>query len=218
MENIIIMEEMAMIDIHCHLIFGVDDGSKSIEESISVLKGLADYGYTDIILTPHYISDSIYCSTKKQNMVILKKIEEALQQKKIKLNLYLGNEVFIDYHILSLLKEGKISTLNNSQYLLIELPMSGEFEGYEEVFMELIANGYQVILAHPERYLTFQKDFNKVYELVKLGILFQFNLNSIIGNYFQQKYMSISNICQFNVTKRPLLVLATVCVNHFTSF
>ena len=61
--------------------------------------------------------------------------------------------------------------------------MSGEFVGYEEVFMELMDNGYQVILAHPERYLSFQNNFDKIYELEQMGILFQSNLDSLIGGY-----------------------------------
>ena len=174
---------MAVIDIHCHLLYGVDDGSKSIEESIRILKDMYNYGYHDIILTPHYISDSKYCSSKSENQKRLKELKKELEKEKIGINLYLGNEIFIDYNILELLKEKEITSLNDSKYLLIELPMSGEFEGYEEVFMEVMNQGYQVILAHPERYLAFQKDFNKIYELEQIGVLFQSNLDSLVGGY-----------------------------------
>ena len=67
--------------------------------------------------------------------------------------------------------------------LLIELPMTGEFEGYIDIFENLINKGYRVILAHPERYHTFQKDFDKVYELEEIGVYFQSNIESILGSY-----------------------------------
>ena len=95
----------------------------------------------------------------------------------------MGNEIYIDSEIIDLFKKGIISSLNNSKYLLIELPMSGENEIYYDVFLDLINMGYKVILAHPERYISFQKDFNKVYELKELGVLFQCNVGSILGDY-----------------------------------
>ena len=172
-----------MTDIHCHLLFGIDDGAKSLEQSVDILADMKENGYNNVILTPHFIQDSKYASTRKNNQKILNELRNALKERKIDINLYLGNEIFIDYNILELLNKGIISSLNDTNYLLIELPMSGEFEAYEEVFRELINNGYQVILAHPERYLAFQKDFNKIYELEKLGVYFQSNLDSIIGGY-----------------------------------
>ena len=172
-----------MIDIHSHLLFNVDDGSKSIENSVKIISDLREAGFTSIILTPHYIGDSNYESPRKHNLEILKELKDMLDINGIDIDLYLGNEIFIDYNILDLLKQGVISSLNGSRYLLIELPMSGEFEGYIEVFSELINRGYFVILAHPERYHSFQKDFNKVYELESIGVLFQSNYDSITGGY-----------------------------------
>lgn len=174
---------MTMTDIHCHLLFNVDDGSKSIEESIKIISDMKSFGYKDIIITPHYISNSNYSSSKTNNQKILEEIKSELKKENILVNLYLGNEIYIDYDILDLLKENFVSSLNNSHYLLIELPMSGVFEGYIDVFKELMSYGYKIILAHPERYYAFQNDFNKAYELSNIGILFQSNLDSITGGY-----------------------------------
>ena len=174
---------MAMNDIHCHLLFNVDDGSKSIEESITILNDMYKCGYENVIITPHYISNSNYASRKDNNLLMLEELKEELIRKNIPINVYLGNEIYMDYDILDLLKEGMVSSLNDSHYLLIELPMSGEFTGYMDVFHELMHYKYKVILAHPERYHAFQKDFDKLYELRKQGILFQSNLDSIIGGY-----------------------------------
>ena len=172
-----------MIDIHSHLLYGIDDGSKSIDESVSIIKHMSEVGYTDIILTPHYIVDSHYDSPRSDNIVLMNSLKKALLDNKIDVNLYLGNEIYMDDDIDELLDEGKISSLNDSGFLLIELPMNGEYEGYIDVFEYLIGKGYQVILAHPERYHSFQKDFNRVYELEKIGVYFQSNIESILGSY-----------------------------------
>jgi protein-tyrosine phosphatase len=172
-----------MIDIHSHLLFSVDDGAKSLEESIRILKELEQIGYTDIVLTPHYISESRYNSNKDTNLQKIGILKEEIKKENIHLNLYLGNEIFINDNILNLLKEREITALNDSSYLLIELPISGEYENSEDIFLELINLGYKVILAHPERYFSFQKNFNKVYELEQMGVLFQCNVDSLIGGY-----------------------------------
>ena len=175
-----------MIDIHNHLLYGVDDGSKSLEESIDVLKDMSKSGYEDIILTPHYIVDSSYQSKKDTNLERLNVLKEELKKNNIDINLYLGNEIYIDDDIETLLKNNKISSLNDSKYLLIELPMNGIYEEYESIFGSLIQKGYKVILAHPERYESFQKDYTKITDLKAIGVLFQCNLDSINGKYGEE--------------------------------
>lgn len=122
-------------------------------------------------------------STRENNLDLLDRLKVELVKHQIPVNLYLGNEIYIDSDIIKLFKEGIISSLNDSKYLLIELPMSGENEIYYDVFLDLINMGYKVVLAHPERYISFQKDFNKVYELKEIGVLFQCNVGSILGDY-----------------------------------
>ena len=172
-----------MIDIHNHLLPGIDDGSKSMEDSIKTIKELKEIGFDSIILTPHYISNSKYSSSKENNLKLLKELKKEVSKNKIDINLYLGNEIYFDENIYDYLNNGLISSLNNSKYLLIELPLSGLARGYEEVFGSLIKKGYQVILAHPERYLSFQKNYSLVEELYDDGVLFQCNLESILGSY-----------------------------------
>ena len=172
-----------MIDIHSHLIFDVDDGSRSLDESINILSMMYEAGVTDMIITPHYIIDSKYMSSKDINEDKLKQIKEELNKRNINMNLSLGNEIFMDNKIFEYLKDNKVSTLNNTKYILVELPMSGIYEGYQDILYSLVHKGYKVILAHPERYISFQKDFNKVYEVLELGVLLQSNYGSILGDY-----------------------------------
>ena len=142
-----------MIDIHSHLLYGIDDGSRSIVESAYIIKSLSEIGYTDIILTPHFINGSSYMSTRENNLDLLDRLKVELIKHQIPVNLYLGNEIYIDSDIIKLFKEGIISSLNDSKYLLIELPMSGENEIYYDVFLDLINMGYKVVLAHPVAYV-----------------------------------------------------------------
>lgn len=188
-----------MIDIHSHLLFGVDDGSRTLEESVHVIKKFSEVGYTDIILTPHYINDSTYVSTREENLDVLKRLKVGLIRNNVNVNLYLGNEIYIDSEIANLLKNNIISSLNDTKYLLIELPMSGENEIYYDIFLDLINMGYKVILAHPERYISFQKDFNKIYELKELGVLLQSNVGSILGDYGRGAKKTIKRLLKENL-------------------
>lgn len=188
-----------MIDIHSHLLFGVDDGSRTLEESVHVIKKLSEVGYTDIILTPHYINDSTYVSTREENLDVLKRLKVGLIRNNVNVNLYLGNEIYIDSEIANLLKNNIISSLNDTKHLLIELPMSGENEIYYDIFLDLINMGYKVILAHPERYISFQKDFNKIYELKELGVLLQSNVGSVLGDYGRGAKKTIKRLLKENL-------------------
>ena len=185
-----------MIDIHSHLLYGVDDGAKTIDESVDIIRNLYKNGITDIILTPHYIEYSSYNSNKKSNLEKLDSLKKKLKEEGINVNLYLGNEIYINNNILSLLKKGEISSLNDSKYLLIELPMSGKYDNYVEIFKELIENGYKVILAHPERYNTFKKDINLIYELKNIGVLMQWNIESILKTYGKDSYKTIKKLAK----------------------
>jgi protein-tyrosine phosphatase len=135
----------------------------------------------------------------------MKEIQSVLNQNGIDLQLYLGNEIYMDDDIYDLLKKGEIYSLNGTEYLLIELPMDGEYNGYEEVFRDLISRGCKIILAHPERYLSFQKDFNRVYELEKMGVFFQSNLDSIIGRYGDGAKVTIKRLLK----EKKIAFLAT---------
>lgn len=181
--TIITTETRSMIDIHNHSLPGIDDGSKSYEESLEIIKGLSERGITDIFLTPHFIEGTNQVSPRFENTNRYNYLRASVRHAHIPVNLYLGNEIYINRNIEKLLRFGQLKTLGESNFLLIELPMSGEYPDYEGIFLELINHGYRVILAHPERYHSFQKDYNRILELQSIGVLFQCNLGSIIDQY-----------------------------------
>jgi len=172
-----------MTDIHSHIIFDVDDGSKSIEESLELLKMLKSVGFDNIIMTPHYIEDTEYCSYNPEKLEKLAILREEVKKHNIDINLYLGNEIFINDHIIEGIQEGKIYPLNNSKYILFELPFHNQILGLADFVYEMKIAGYIPILAHPERYSYFQNNYDLVDELKEEGLLFQCNYASILGYY-----------------------------------
>ncbi|MBR3164188.1 hypothetical protein IKF15_02695 [Candidatus Saccharibacteria bacterium] len=174
-----------MIDLHSHLLPGIDDGSRSFEESLEIARGLAEHNISDLFLTPHYIADSSYVNSRANNKKLLTAFQKQLDDAQIDIKLYLGNEIYITPNIKSLLRRRQISPLGgpNSRYLLIELPMSGRFPSYRDIFRDLIDEGYHVVLAHPERYRAMQENPQLLLDLYDDGVLFQCNLGSILGQY-----------------------------------
>lgn len=172
-----------MIDIHSHILPGVDDGARTFADGIELVRELAASGVTDIIATPHYVAETRYVCDRQEESRILSDLRTELAKEGIQVNVFLGNEIYIDKSIASLLEEGKISTMAGSNYLLVELPLDGEFSNYEDILKDLMGSGYKVIIAHPERYRIAQKNYELIKEWKNWGIKFQCNLGSIMGEY-----------------------------------
>lgn len=172
-----------IFDIHTHILPGIDDGAKTLTDSVEIVRWLVEQGVTDIIATPHFVNESEYTSPREHNLKLLDELRDALKKAQINVNLYLGNEIYIDKGILRLHEKGLVSTLADSKYLLVELPLDTEFPNYDDYLRDLVEAGYQVTLAHPERYQLVQKDFNVLKDLAEIGVLFQCNWRSFLGKY-----------------------------------
>jgi protein-tyrosine phosphatase len=172
-----------MIDIHSHILAGIDDGAEALEDGLAIVRELVSQGVTEIIATPHYIDETIYVSPKQKNQRLLTQLKKALKDEKIDVELYLGNEIYICNRIDNLVESGQIATMNGSEYILVEFPMSEKFPSYEDILHDLILKGYKVILAHPERYIITQDDFSILERLVEMGVLLQCNTGSFIRQY-----------------------------------
>ena len=170
-----------MIDIHNHILPGIDDGSKSTLESINIIKKAYSVGVTDIIITPHFILNTSYDTKIEQQL--LEMLQNELQNNKININLYLGNEVFVEHNLLELLNEKKFNTLNNSRYLLFELSLNNFYQGIFDLLFQLRSNGIEPIIAHPERYSYLQKNPELAFKLLNHGAIFQLDVGSFYGNY-----------------------------------
>ena len=171
-----------MIDFHTHILPNIDDGSRSIEETFNLIKEAKEAGFEGIILTSHYI-ENYYETNVPERDVWVKAISENLQAKGIDTNLYLGNEIYISNNMMELLEQGKASTINNSCYVLFELPLNAEPLNLYDVIYSLQENKLIPVLAHPERYSYVQKEPELIYDLIQKGCLMQANYGSIIGQY-----------------------------------
>ena len=172
-----------MKDMHNHILFSIDDGSKDIESSIEMLKRAQEDGIDEMILTPHYILNSKYMANNKLKKELLKELEDRCKEEGITIKLHLGNEVWADEGIPELIKKGEIHTLNNSKYVLIEFPLHNEDKRAQQIIFELTSHNYIPIIAHPERYDYLKKDPEKVKEYTDLGALLQGNYLSLLGKY-----------------------------------
>ncbi len=171
-----------MIDFHSHIVYDVDDGSETIEQSIEILKKAEKAGFTKVILTPHYMEDyyEFPASEIEEKIQLLR---QKCQEEQINIELYQANEIYITNHMIDFIENNEATTINNSRYVLFELPMNEEPPNLLEVIYQLVENHKVPIIAHPERYAYIQKAPNRLLELIEHGVLFQTNYGSIIGQY-----------------------------------
>lgn len=171
-----------MYDIHCHILPGVDDGVSNIEEAMALAQAAENAGFKGIVCTPHYIDD-VYKSSVKNNMEIINDLKKEVKHRKIEIELYLGNEVYISPDITNLLDLGLITTLNNSRYILIEMPIYSRPLYLDDIIGKLKLRGLVPVIAHPERYEWVMKSPKELSYILSKGCLVQLNMASILGYY-----------------------------------
>ena len=172
-----------MVDIHCHILSNVDDGSDSQNTSIEMAEIAVSDGINVIIATPHYIEFE-HEITKEEILNKCNDLNKILIEKNIILDIKPGCEAFISPTIVDSYKKGKVMSINNmDKYILIELPVSDYPKYTEEVIFDFKLSGMTPIIAHIERYTYFYNDFLSIHNLIKHGALIQVNSSSING-YF----------------------------------
>ena len=169
-----------MIDIHCHILPNVDDGSESLEESITMAKIAESEGITKIVNTSHCHFDFKY---KKGNelKLELEKFNQALKEENINIEVILGNELYYTSDLIERFDELDFFSMNNSKYILMEFSPINFPKNIEDVIYEIKIRGYIPIIAHAERYKQVQEDVNIVLDCIKEGALIQVNASSILG-------------------------------------
>ena len=184
-----------MIDFHTHIIPNIDDGSRSIEETFNLIKEAQNAGFESIISTSHYI-EGYYETETPEREVWVNAIYENLKAKNININLYLGNEIYLTENIIKLLEEGKASTINDTSYVLFEMPLNAEPMNLYDVVYQMLQYKLVPVLAHPERYSFVQKEPELIYDLIEKGVLMQANYGSIIGQYGEKAQIIVKKILQ----------------------
>ncbi|ALC86487.1 capsular biosynthesis protein [Bacillus sp. FJAT-22090] len=171
-----------MIDIHSHILFGVDDGPSNKNETIEMFESAIKEGITEIVSTSHVIHPQYNAAANvvKERLVIL---QNDIQEQQIPLKLHLGHEIRLRDDLVELLKENKLYTLAGSKYLLLELP-SHEVPQYTiNIVQELISESYIPIIAHPERNKAIAEKPSKLANLINQGAIAQITSGSLAGKF-----------------------------------
>lgn len=197
-------------DMHSHLIPSVDDGAKNIDDSLLLIKGLQDLGFTRLITTPHTLQD-IHPNTidtlRNGYSLIANQLPSGIA-------VQLSSEYYLDEQFQSQLEANALLPLPGNR-LLVEFSQISRPHDIEEVFFDLGIKGYQVVLAHPERYLFFHKQFNYYSRIKEMGVELQVNALSLTDHYGK----SIRSIAEKLIEKGMIDFIGTDThhVNHIAA-
>lgn len=168
-----------MIDIHTHILYNIDDGPKTKEETIKMLHMAIKEGTKTIIATPHYICGANKY-TKKGLIDRYNEIVTYIEEENLPLNLILGNEAYLDENIVEALNNGSCNTLGDSRYVLTEFYNNAKIDFVKPILYKMMLNDYIPIIAHVERLIFELEDIEKAEELLDIGCLLQMNARSIV--------------------------------------
>lgn len=171
-----------MIDIHIHILPGVDDGASDWDTSLSMARMAVESGVTAVVATPH--CNMRYRNFQRSRLVQrMGRFRNMLRQFQIPLDLYDGMEIMGSYDTGERLKEGTLTTLNGSRYPLVEFHFTGSGQEETDILNSILRCGYRPIVAHPERYLYVQEEPELLNTWLEMGCLFQINRGSLMGRF-----------------------------------
>ncbi|WP_026907575.1 tyrosine-protein phosphatase [Paucisalibacillus globulus] len=171
-----------MIDIHCHILHGVDDGPKTRTDSLAMAQAAVNEGIHTIIASPHH-QNGIYINSRLDIEAKVMEFNRLMQEENIPLTVLVGQETRLHRDMIKELQMGVITPLNNTKYVFIEFP-SGEVPRYaEQMLFEIQVAGYTPIIVHPERNRQIAENPSILYNLVQKGSLTQLTAASIVGKF-----------------------------------
>lgn len=170
------------VDIHSHLLPGLDDGVQSYEESEDVILHFQQMGYRKLITSPHVMSDT-YKNTSERILARLTKLKAFLVDREIDMEIQAAAEYYLDEQVFRMVDENQKMLTFGNNYLLFETNFLNEPFNMKEFIFLATTRGYRPVLAHPERYLYLQNNIDKAQDLLERGVLFQINISSITGFY-----------------------------------
>lgn len=188
-----------MIDLHCHLLPGIDDGSKSLAQTLDMLRYAVDAGISKLVCTPHIIPgryDNSFDSIKS----VFKNTKSEIIKNKIPIDIGMAAEIRFDPVIIDMVNNNTLPILGEYEgqsLILLEFPHSHIPPGSDELIKWLAKKGIRVLVAHPERNRSVLRDINKLESLHKLGCLFQITGGSLTGVFSQA-----SKDCAIELLKR----------------
>ena len=177
-----------MIDLHCHILPGIDDGALSLSESLIMAQSAAGGGTRKIAATPHYFNDyqNPKPVSKAEVMQKFKELKDFLRLNRCPVELYMGAEQYGVSNLASLIENDELITINDSRYLLIEFSLDDDIERAKYVLSQLDDYDIVPVLAHPERYDFIQEEPSKIFWFLQHGCLLQVNKGSITGRFGEE--------------------------------
>lgn len=189
---------------HSHLIPGIDDGAKDMEDSLQLIRGLIDLGYHKLITTPHVLID-YYPNTPTTIGNGYEAVQAELKKLDIAVEFQAAAEYLLDDHFITLLETDQPLLTLKDKMVLIELSFAVPAINLKEILFQVQLKGYQPVLAHPERYLYFGANKGWYEQLKDAGCLFQLNLLSIKGYYGKGS----QELAQYLIKKKYVDLLGT---------
>lgn len=173
-----------MIDLHCHILPAVDDGSDNITQSLKMAEQAYSEGIDKILLTPHHM-DSEYVNHPKKVEEMCFNLQKIFKDNSINIDLRAGQEVHLNGSLIDEIERGDIlyPDGDSKKYIMLELPHSGVPEYTNDMIFEIIVRGITPVIVHPERNKGFQKNPDKLYDIVSQGCLTQLTATSYVGGF-----------------------------------
>ena len=193
------------LDMHSHLLPGIDDGSRTMDETIALINKMVQLGYSHLITTPH-IMHEVYPNTRDIIEGKLEEVRQEIERLKIPVSIHAAAEYYLDYNLIEEIGNKKLLTLGND-FVLVEFGFVSPPVGSEELIFEMQSKGYKPILAHVERYAYFFNDFKTIEQLRERGVALQLNILSLTGHYGNEVKKQAEKL----VDKELVDFLATDC-------
>lgn len=193
------------VDMHSHFIPAIDDGSKTLEDSVQMIGRMSELGYQKVITTPHIMSD-FYRNTPEIIMAGLEKVRTACKEQNINIEINAAAEYYLDYDFEQKIETEPFLTFGD-KYLLFEVSYLNAPDNIDSVVFQLQMQGYKPVLAHPERYPFWFKKFEKYEQLIEKGALLQMNINSLTGYYS----LDTKKIAEQMIEKNMISFLGSDC-------
>lgn len=192
-------------DIHSHLVPAIDDGSKSIEDSLKMIAELNQLGYRKLITTPHIMGDA-YRNTPETILGGLSDVQKALKSDNSAVEMAAAAEYYLDADFEKKLDNEKLLTFGKN-YLLFEVSYMNPPDNLYHIIFKMQLQGYKPVLAHPERYNFWHPEFEKYEGFIDKGVLLQLNINSLTGYYS----MATKKIAEEMIERKMISFLGTDC-------
>ena len=196
-------------DMHSHLLPGIDDGAPDLATSLELVKGMVALGYKKLITTPHIMWD-MYQNTREGILEKLELLRNAVKENNINVEIHAAAEYFLDDHVEQMIKQNEPLLTISGNMVLVEFSMAYPSHGLKDILFEMQMQGYQPVIAHPERYIYLEHNRSFYDELKDIGCLFQLNVLSLGMTYGK----SVQELSQYLIKKQYYDLVGTD-LHHF---